>query len=116
MERGRAVAVRAFVGDGEGLAGAPYQVYSPADPRNAWQKGETDRRGWLAFVPDAAGSWRVKVADASGHGLDLRVDAEGPVGAAGPAWLPFLLRPVLGLAAIGAAFAALLAWHRRKRP
>jgi nickel transport protein len=114
--RGKAVAVRAFFADGEPLAYAAYEVYAPADPRIPWQKGRTDRDGWLAFVPAAPGAWRVKVIDDTGHGLDLTVDAAAPAGpaAAGPAGAAFVLRPLLGLLAIGAVFAALVLAYRKK--
>ena len=117
VSRGRAVAVRAYLADGEPLAYTAYEVYSPADPRVPHQKGRTDRAGWLAFVPDAPGRWRVRVIDDGGHGLDAEVDAEAPAGpAAGgaPSGAAFVLRPLLGLAAIGAVFAALHAARRRR--
>jgi nickel transport protein len=119
VRRGGAVAVRASFADGEALAYAAYEVWSPADPKIPWQKGRTDRAGWLAFVPDVPGSWRVKVADATGHGVDLLVDAApaaGPAakdGGALPA-VAFLLRPLVGVAVIGAIFAGLLLAYRKR--
>ena len=119
VARGKAIAVKAYFADGEVLAYTAYEVYSPADPKIPWQKGRTDRGGWLAFVPDAPGSWRVKVIEETGHGLDLQVDAEVPGAAQAPAGgavstAAFVLRPLLGLAAIGAVFAALYFAYRRK--
>lgn len=119
IQRGRAIAVKAFFADGEVLAYTPYEVYSPADPGIPYQKGRTDRSGWLAFVPDAPGRWRVKVIEATGHGLELEVDAGdaavgSPAGAGPASTVGFVLRPLLGLAVIGAVFAALfLAWRRK---
>ena len=115
IERGRAIGVKVYE-VGEVMAGAPYQVFSPADPRIPWQEGRTDRGGWLAFVPDVPGSWRVKVIDDTGHGIDLRVEAGGVLAAPAPAGsgAAFLLRPLLGLAVIGAVFAALYVTYRRK--
>ena len=120
VERDRAVAVKAYYADGEALADARYEVFSPADPKIPHQKGRTDRNGWLAFVPDAPGAWRVKVVDDGGHGIDVEVDASGakatpaPAGSA-PSTAAFVLRPLAGLAAIAAIFAALFAFHRRRR-
>ena len=121
VERGRAVAVRAYESDGESLAHAAYEVYSPADPGTPHQSGRTDRSGWLAFVPDVPGQWRVKVIDDTGHGLDVVVDAAPAASAAGAtATAPasgaaFVLRPVAGVAVIAALFGILLAIYRRKR-
>lgn len=120
IERGKAIAVRAYLVDGEALAYTAYEVYSPADAKIPTQKGRTDRGGWLAFVPDAPGKWRVKVIDETGHGLDLEVDAAVPSGPAatssggGASTLAFVLRPLVGLAVIGAVFAALVLAYRKK--
>lgn len=121
VERGRAVAVRAYYAGGEPLAYCEAEVYAPADARIPWQKGRTDRKGWVAFVPDAPGTWRVRVADATGHGLvaEVAVDAAGSAAAgaeasAAPRTLAFVLRPLLALAVIGAFFGALY-WRSRRR-
>ena len=121
VERGRAVAVKAYFPDGEVLAYAQYEVFSPADAKIPHQKGRTDRNGFLAFVPDAKGPWRVKVVDTTGHGLDIQVDADVSTGAsvASPgskalSTTAFVLRPLVGLAFIGAVFAALIVLRRRK--
>ncbi len=118
VQRGRAVAVRAYESDGEALAGAAYRVFSPADPGVPFLEGRTDRSGWLAFVPDAPGPWRVQVVGADGHGLDLVVDGTAPAATgtadSGPSGAAFVLRPLAGLLAVGAVFGALFAYHRRK--
>ena len=86
VEQGRAVAVKVYFADGEALAYCQYEVFSPADPKIPYQKGRTDRNGYLAFVPDAAGRWRVKVVDSTGHGFDTEVDvASSGAGGAAPA-------------------------------
>jgi nickel transport protein len=122
VEQSRAVAVRAYFPGGEVLAYAQYEVYSPADPRIPHQKGRTDRAGWLAFVPDVPGKWRVKVVDHTGHGLDVEVDAAATPASATTATTPpapasttaFVLRPLAGLAVIAAVFAVLFVVYRRK--
>ncbi len=117
----RAVALRAYFANGEVLAYAQYEVYSPADPKIPHQKGRTDRDGWLAFVPAEPGRWRVKVADDTGHGLDVAVEAAPGTKAAGsvsgsatPSSIAFVLRPLAGVAAIAAAFGLLIAVQRRR--
>ncbi len=112
VARDRAVAVRALE-DGQGMAGATWQVFSPADPARPHQQGRTDAAGWLAFVPDAPGAWRVRVVEEGGHGLDVLVDA-GPGGAA-PAPAPAgWQRSAAGLVAIAAAFVVLFVTYRRR--
>lgn len=121
IERGRAVAVRAVYADGEPLAYAEYQVFSPTDPKLPHQKGRTDRAGYVAFVPDVSGGWRVRIADATGHGIDVVVEtgdtprAEVAVATGARAWAS-ALKPVVGGLAILAIFAILVVVYRRKQP
>lgn len=125
VQRGRSVALRAWYHDGKGLADLPAEVFSPADGTTPWWKGRTDRNGWLAFVPDAPGRWRVRIVDATGHGLDAVVDvpapAEGADGAPqapaapppdGNAWA----RPVVGVFLVAGIFWFLYRMARRPRP
>ncbi len=126
VQRGRAVALRAFFPDGEPLAYVQAEVYSPADPKIPHWKGRTDRNGWLAFVPDVAGKWRVRVVDATGHWLDTGVEvtalraalagagAGGGAQSSGLASVAFVLRPVVGVALIAAIFGALYLVRRRR--
>lgn len=126
VQRGPAVALRAFFPDGEALAYAEAEVYSPADPKIPHWKGRTDRNGWLAFVPDAAGKWRVRVIAATGHGLDTEVEVGSPAAAGadpggGPGQpaigaLAFALRPAVGVAVVAAVFGALWLHRRRRSP
>ncbi len=94
VERGGgAVAVRLRYHDGPPLAGARYVVQSPRGGDAPFAEGVTDRHGWVAFTPDVAGRWTVRIADASGHGKTVEVDvasvatpaAPSPVAAAAPA-------------------------------
>lgn len=115
--RGKAIAVRAFFGDGEALAYTEYEVYSPRDPKIPHQKGRTDRAGHLSFVPDAPGKWRVRVLEKGGHGLDIEIDsasaASPAAGLSAVSRLDLWLRPIIGLAVI-AAFFGILYWRSRK--
>lgn len=116
---GGAVAVRFTHAGGEPVAHARGEVYSPADAGTPHQEGRTDQAGWLAFVPDRSGSWRVKVVDTTGHGLEIAVEV-GSDGAASarssgaPGGAAAWMRPLVGLAAVSAVFAALAAVRRRR--
>jgi hypothetical protein len=72
--RGAAFAVRARYDGGEPLAGATYQVLPPGVPDRIEREGRTDAEGWVEFVPDVPGGWRIRIVDASGHGLVAKVD------------------------------------------
>jgi nickel transport protein len=119
VKRDRAVAVRAWFPDGESLAYVQAEVFSPADPAIPHWKGRTDRNGWLAFVPDVPGPWRVRIVDSTGHGLEATVDVPAPGAAAGAipsgvASAAFVLRPLLGVALIAAIFGFLYLRGRRR--
>ena len=124
LERGKAIAVKVYFADGEVMAYTQAEVFSPADPEIPWQKGRTDRAGWVAFVPDQPGTWRVRVADQAGHGLDLPVEVapstgEEPGGSASqdqvaPS-IAFVLRPLLGALFIALVFLVLVLTYRRRR-
>jgi nickel transport protein len=115
VERGKAIAVKAYFADGETLAYAEYQIFSPVDPKIPYQKGRTDRSGYLAFVPDVPGKWRIKVNDSTGHGVDLEVDtaaATPPVHGGVASWT-FVARPLLGAVLVAGIFVGLIAFYRR---
>jgi nickel transport protein len=113
---GRAVAVRVFESDGDRVANAPYEVFAPGGATTAWFQGRTDRNGWLAFVPDVPGKWRLKVYGDEGHGLDVTIDAgAGASGGGGLSTFAFVLRPVIAVAAIALVFGVLLRVYRKQR-
>lgn len=119
--QGKAVAVKAYFVDGEALAYTPCEVFSPTDSKIPWQKGRTDRDGYVTFLPSVPGAWRVRVTDDTGHGLDVTVDvpAEGraaPAANGGEAvgTLAFVLRPLVGLALVALVFAGLTRAYRRR--
>jgi nickel transport protein len=120
VERGKAIAVKAYYADGETLAYTEYQVFSPADAKIPYQKGRTDRVGYLAFVPDVPGKWRVTISDATGHGLEVEVEAGAPAqptatpSQAVASWA-FAVRPVLGVLIIAGLFALLVFIYRRSK-
>ena len=126
VQHGRAVAVHVWIHDGEDLANAQAVVFSPADGSIPYWSGRTDRSGWLAFVPDVPGRWRVRIVDSTGHGLDtaIEVAAPGTGGVASetaPETAPsgltaaaVLLRPLVGVVLIAVVFGLL--YLRRRRP
>lgn len=114
--------MHAWFPDGESLAYVQAEVFSPGDPKIPYWKGRTDRNGWLAFVPDVPGTWRVRIVDATGHGLDTTVEVASPIAAGGAsgsglpgvASLAFLLRPAVGVILIAAIFGFLYLRGRRR--
>jgi len=50
----------------------PYQVFAP-DSERAFQVGRVNAIGEVTFRPDRAGTWRIEVTSADGHGAQARV-------------------------------------------
>ncbi|MGQ9619299.1 MAG: hypothetical protein ACUVUG_10115 [Candidatus Aminicenantia bacterium] len=67
------VVLKFYFADGTSLSYANYEIFAPGD-KIPYQKGRTDRNGYLSFVPNTEGEWRVKVIEESGHGLETRIN------------------------------------------
>ena len=102
--------------DSEPVKDADVIVYRPGEEGWEYQRGRTDINGVFAFVPDAAGEWKVEVDDGHGHRKETLVTlteeffrSEGAVPAAGEnagrmeigfSDLPIWLRAAFGLSII----------------
>jgi nickel transport protein len=74
----RGMAVRAYYSEKDGAAYSQYELYGPGD-KEPHQTGRTDRHGYLAFVPDRPGAWKLQVWGESSHGFhgvttEIKVD------------------------------------------
>lgn len=116
VEYDKAVVVRAYYPTGQPMAYAQYEVHSPSDTQSPWQMGRTDRNGYLSFVSDQAGRWRVKVSDASGHGLDIEVETAAPSEQPAGLSIPHFFRPLFGAILIALIFVGLWLFYRSKAP
>lgn len=67
---------------GEPLAGAGFTVLAPGVDE-PWLTGTTDVQGRVAFRPDRAGDWRVRIASFDGHGalVTVPIDSAALAGA-----------------------------------
>jgi hypothetical protein len=83
--RGAAYAARVRHRDGAPLAGAFYQVIRPGEPERIVREGRTGPDGWVEFLPDVPGRWRVRIVDATGHGAVVTVDVAAAPPASPPA-------------------------------
>ena len=106
IEPNRATSIKVYFADGESLSYQEFEIYSPNDPKIPYQKGRTDRNGYLSFVPNTDGMWRVRVIDESGHGLDTEVEIKQSAAIATRDQRDVLtwLRPVIGALVIAAIF------------
>jgi nickel transport protein len=115
IEEGAAVTVKLFSADGNEFSFESYEVYY-AREEIPFQVGRTDARGRLVFLPDRAGTWRIKAFSEDGHGADLSITtgAQGAVESADPSLFERHSRLVVGVSIIFGLFgvASLLARRR----
>ena len=112
-----AVSVRLFYADGSDFSFESYEVYRAGD-EIPFQVGRTDLQGRVVFLPDRAGTWRIKAFSEDGHGADFSFStgAKGGVGNASPAFLERHLRIVVGVSVIFGVFGLVsLVMRRGKR-
>ncbi len=74
------MALRAFYSAKDPASYSQYEIWGPGDREDLpHQTGRTDKNGFLAFVPDRAGTWKVKIWGESSHGYhgfttEIKVD------------------------------------------
>ena len=80
LEKG--IAVRAFYSEKDPSSYSQYEIWGPGDREDLpHQTGRTDKNGFLAFVPDRAGTWKIRLWGESSHGYhgfttEIKVDKE----------------------------------------
>ena len=105
IEEGAAISVRLFFADGSDFAFESYEVYRAGD-EVPFQVGRTDLRGRVVFLPDRAGTWRIKAFSEEGHGADFSftTGAKSGVPDANQPFLERHLRVVVGVSVIFGVF------------
>lgn len=76
VERGEAVVVHFSSHHTGAVAGADFRVFAP-DGMRVFARGTTDALGRAVFVPNEAGSWRLVMATADGHGAEVEIQVDG---------------------------------------
>jgi nickel transport protein len=74
----KAIAVHIYYSEKDPAAYSRYELYGPGD-KEPHQTGRTDKNGFLGFVPDRPGTWKLQVWGESSHGFhglttDIQVD------------------------------------------
>jgi len=105
IDEGTAVSVRLFFGDGSDFAFESYEIYRAGD-EIPFQVGRTDLQGRVVFLPDRAGTWRIKAFSEDGHGADFSfsTDVESRLQDANQPFLERHLRIVVGVSLIFGVF------------
>jgi len=112
---GEAVSVRLFYADGSAFAFESYEVYR-AGEEVPFQVGRTDFLGRVVFLPDRAGTWRIKAFSEDGHGADFSLTT-GEGSGIRDSSRPLLERHlgiVVGVSVIFGVFGIVDLWMRRR--
>jgi nickel transport protein len=115
----KGMAVRAYYSEKDAAAYSRYELYGPGD-KEPHQTGRTDKNGYLAFVPDRSGTWKLQVWGESTHGFhgvttEIKVDkALGLEGFSKP-MLAAYTKYVTGISLIIGIFGIYGFWSSRKK-
>ena len=117
IEPGKAVVVRLFYTDTAKFSFEGYEVFRDGE-KIPFQVGRTDALGRLAFLPDRAGTWRVKATSGDGHGVEftLKADADAVVSGVERPFFDRHARVVAGVGILLGLFGLLSLFVRRKGP
>jgi nickel transport protein len=113
---GQAVVIKLFYVDNTPFAFEGYEIYHDGE-KLPYQVGRADSRGRIAFLPDKAATWRVKVFSEDGHGLDFKLDTNAAAvltGAEKPAFERYG-RIAVGVAVLLGLFGVLNLYVKRKK-
>ncbi|MBI2878080.1 MAG: hypothetical protein HYY20_14480 [Candidatus Tectomicrobia bacterium] len=118
----KGVSVRLFYAANDPASYSPYEIFGPTD-REPHQTGRTDKHGFLSFLPDRAGRWKVKIWGESTHGfhgatIDIQVDQALNLESFSQPMVATHLKLIIGISLIFGAFGlyALLLARRRPAP
>lgn len=64
----KGMAVRAYYSENDAAAYSQYELFGPGD-KDPHQTGRTDKYGYVGFVPDRPGIWKLQVWGESTHGF-----------------------------------------------
>jgi len=118
----KGIAVRAFYSAKDPSSYSQYEIYGPGDKEDLpHQTGRTDKNGFLSFVPDRAGTWRIKLWGESGHGYhgftaEVKVDKELNLESFSKPLVAAHTKLITGLSLIFGIFGVYALWRSRKKP
>jgi len=74
----KGMAVRVYYSEKATAAYSQYELYGPGD-KEPYQTGRSDNNGYIGFVPDRPGTWKLRIWGESSHGFhgvttEIKVD------------------------------------------
>lgn len=114
---GKAVVVHFFFMDNSPFSHENYEIYRLGEAL-PYQSGRTDAHGYVSFIPDSAGVWRLKAFSADGHGarVEMTTTQEMTLSYAEKPFVDRYGRIVIGISVLFGLFGLLsLILKRRKK-
>jgi len=117
----RGIAVRAFYSAKDPASYSQYEIYGPGDKEDLpHQTGRTDKNGFLSFVPDRTGTWKIKLWGESGHGYhgftaEVKVDKELNLESFSKPLVAAHTKLITGLSLIFGIFGVYAFWRSRRK-
>ena len=115
----KGMAVRAYYSEKDTAAYSQYELFGPGD-KQPHQTGRTDKNGYIGFVPDRPGIWKLQVWGESTHGFhgvttEIKVDkALGLEGFSKPLVATYT-KFITGISLVFGLFGVYSLWLSRKR-
>lgn len=76
INQGKAYIVQVYYADGTKFSYESYEINEPLQHKTAFAVGRTDVEGRIAFVPNKAGKWLIKVFSDDGHGANIELNVD----------------------------------------
>lgn len=114
----KGVSVRIFYAENNPASYSEYELFGPGD-KEPHQIGRTDKNGFLSFLPDRAGTWRIKAWGESSHGfhgvtIEVNVDQNFQVQSFSKPLLATHTKLMVGISLIFGLFGIYALWKSRK--
>jgi nickel transport protein len=115
----KGIAVRVFFGAEDPASYSEFEVFGPGDTL-PHQTGRTDKNGFVSFVPDRQGVWKVKVMGESSHGYhgvttEVKVDKDLSLESFKKPLAAAYTKLVTGISLIIGIFGLYALWVSRKK-
>jgi nickel transport protein len=117
----KGVAVRAFYSEKDPSSYSQYEIWGPGDKDDLpHQTGRTDKNGFLSFVPDRSGTWKIRLWGESSHGyhgftLEVRVGKDLNLEGFSKPLLATHTKIITGLSLIFGLFGIYALWKSRRK-
>lgn len=114
----KGISVKIFYAEDNPASYSEYELFGPGD-KEPHQIGRTDRNGFLSFLPDRVGQWKIKVWGESSHGfhgvtIEINVDQNLQVQSFSKPLVATHTKLIVGISLIFGLFGIYTLWKSRK--